>query len=350
MRHVSLRFAFALIVAACGATAASGVRLHAAEPCAIDGIDRIVAIGDVHGAFDRLTAILRTAGLVDAQLRWSGGRTHLVQTGDVVDRGPDSRKALDLLKALAPQARQAGGRVHALLGNHEVMRMLGDWRDVAPGEYAAFVNDASKQLRDRLAKGVKDDAERARLQQAPLGSLEMSAAFGPNGDYGEWLRTLDAVVRLNGVVFVHGGISPAIADRSCTDINDTVRRELGRDLDKTRAAPLESLAAREDGPFWYRGLAQEPEPTFGATVDDILARQRATAIVVGHTVVSTGRIGIRFRGKVIQIDTGMQPAYVTGGRASALDIRNGTVTAIYEDRRDALPVATWRDAAAPALQ
>src|SRR6187399_952828 len=96
--------------------------------CELDGVERIVAVGDVHGAYDRFTEILRAAGVIDQDRHWSGGRTHLVQLGDVVDRGPDSRKALDFLMSLEKEAAAAGGQVHALIGNHEVMRMLSDMR------------------------------------------------------------------------------------------------------------------------------------------------------------------------------------------------------------------------------
>lgn len=94
-----------------------------------------MAVGDVHGDYDRFVGVLRQAGVVDGKERWSGGRTHLVQTGDIPDRGPDSRQVMELLMALSPQALQAGGRVHPLVGNHEVMNVMGDLRYVAPGEY-----------------------------------------------------------------------------------------------------------------------------------------------------------------------------------------------------------------------
>ena len=82
-------------------------------------------------------------------------------------------------------------------------------------------------------------------------------------------------------------------------------------------------------------LANEPD-TFAAELDRILAKQSARAIVVAHTVTSTGRIVARFGGKVFAVDTGMQPEYVTGGRASALEIRKVVFTAVYLDRRDVL--------------
>ena len=291
----------------------------------------------MHGAYDRLVAILRAAAIVDARLRWSAGKTHLVQLGDVVDRGPDSRKALDLLQVLEKDAARAGGAVHALLGNHEIMRMLGDLRFTTPGEYAAFVTARSEEIRQRFVESAPAEEREQLLKETPLGSLEMRVAFGREGVYGKWLRTLNGVVKINGVLFVHGGISPAVAALSCDEINDTVRRELTSDLDKTRAAPLSSLAAREDGPFWYRGLAQPETPA--SQVDDLLAKQRARAIVIGHTVATGGRIAPRFDGRVFQIDTGMQPAYVPTGAASALEIARGVFTAIYEDRRDVLVTA-----------
>ena len=121
----------------------------------------------------------------------------------------------------------------------------------------------------------------------------------------------------------------------CDDINERVRAELTDDFEKTRAAPLVSLAAREDGPFWYRGLAQLAA-TDGATLDSILSAQHARAMVIAHTVTPDGRIRMRFEGRLFQTDTGMQPAYVQGGRASALEFAGGKVSAIYVDRRDQL--------------
>ena len=335
-------------IAAGGLSAPALPRVAAATPaCEIERVERIVAIGDVHGAYDRFVEILRTSGIVDARQRWAGGRAHLVQMGDVVDRGPDSRKALDLLERLQGEARRAGGAVHPLLGNHEVMRMLGDLRYVVPAEYEAFVTSRSERARDDFVNQAQPALREELLRETPLGFAEMRAAFGRKGRYGEWLRKLDTVVQINGVLFVHGGISPEIAVMSCDALNEAVRRELGEDLENTRNAPLESLSAKESGPLWYRGLAQEPD-AFASSVDEVLAKQNARAIVIGHTVTADGRIRTRFGGKVIQLDTGMQPAYVQGGRASALEIRNGVVTAIYADRRDVLltlPADTRKTAA-----
>jgi len=320
-----------------GAPPAPGVApLRAASRCEWDDIEHIVVVGDVHGAYDRYLEILKTAGIIDGDGHWSAGKTHFVQLGDVVDRGDDSRKALDFNRRLEGEAEKAGGQAHLLLGNHEVARMLGDLRLTVPGEYAAFATADSVKRRDEFLETLKFPSEAEREQaaaQLPPGLIEMRQAFGREGDYGKWLRQLPVVVKIDGIVFAHGGISPSIASMGCAAINDQVRQELTDDLDNTRAAPLESLAARVEGPLWYRGLAQEPD-SFAPRVGEILSALGARAIVIAHTVATTGRITPRFDGRVIQIDTGMQPAYVQGGRASALAIHRDEATAIYVDRRD----------------
>jgi len=315
--------------------AAAGGRAPLAAPaCQLTGVDRVVAVGDVHGAYDRYVEILRTTGLLDDRLRWTGGRTHLVQLGDVVDRGPDSLKALDLLERLEKDASRAGGAVHALLGNHEVMRIVGDVRFATAGEYEAFTTAKSADVRSEYVEGAKKAGEPVSAPPQ-LGFVEMRQAFGRNGRYGRWLRSHDAVVQIDGVVFVHGGISPAVAGLSCDAINEAVRRSLTDGLDDLRRDPTTQLVTRVDGPLWYRGLAEEPE-TFAPSVDDILSRQNARAIVIAHTVTPDRRVRARFGAKVIQIDTGMQPAYVADGRASALEISKGVMSAVYTDRREVI--------------
>src|SRR6185295_8738687 len=106
----------------------------AASPCEWTGIERVVAIGDVHGAYNRFVEILKVAGVLDAATHWAGGSTHVVQLGDILDRGDDSRKVLDLVRRLEKEAQAARGQLHLLLGNHEAARMLGDLRLTAAGE------------------------------------------------------------------------------------------------------------------------------------------------------------------------------------------------------------------------
>jgi hypothetical protein len=326
-------------------------------PCDIQTPERVVAIGDIHGAHDQFVAILRAAGLIDTRNRWSGKKAVLVQTGDVLDRGPDSRKAIDLLIKLEGEARGAGGRVYALLGNHELMRLVSDWRYVSEGELNGFKNGESADLRDRALVVFSAEAERQAkvagrpfdpaayrelfMKELPLGSLEMRFAFEAKGKYGTWVRARPAVARINGIVFLHGGISEAAATLGCEGVNAAVRKDLA-----SLPVPPEQIptlfAASETGPLWYRGLANEPEETLAPVLDTILQAVRARAIVIGHTTVP-GKITPRLGGRVIQIDTGMvNGEFYPGGVASALELHGDTATAIYLDRREPLVV--------PALQ
>jgi len=327
-------------------------------PCDIRTTERVVAIGDVHGAFDSFTAILRAAQLIDGRNRWIGGRAVLVQTGDILDRGADSRRAVDLIRRLERDAPRAGGRVVSLLGNHELMRIISDWRYVSTGEIEAFKSRDSEAFREQVFTVLNEQAaQRAKTEgrvhdavayredffkDIPLGMIEIRQAFGPQGEYGRWVRERATVARINGILFLHGGISAETAALGCEGINAAVRREMA-----SLPLPPEQIAAwmsvSEMGPLWYRGLANEPEEALSVTLPALLEQMGARAIVIGHTPVLPGRIATRLGGRVVQIDAGMlDGTFFPDGVASALELRGDMLTAIYVDRREPLP--------APALQ
>jgi hypothetical protein len=312
---------------------------------------RVVAVGDVHGAYDNFVQVLQMAGLVDDDAHWVGGTTHLVQTGDVLDRGKDAPEVLDLLMRLEKEARKAGGRVHALLGNHEVMNLLGILSYVNPEEYVFFRTPDSMrrirrlyqvelaQARDRAKAAGEDfdqDAYLKKLEnEAPLGYVERYRAFSDRGDYGRWLRDRNTIARVNGVVFLHGGLTPEVAALGCESINEKVRREITKDIDDTRKHLQKTLAAGPNGPLWFRGLARNDETTYAPSVDAVLELMDARAMVVAHTVTKTGRIQERFDGRVLLIDVGMAPVY--RGSLAALEIAaDGTRTALYPGTREVL--------------
>jgi hypothetical protein len=316
-------------------TARAGAQVQDTFPAA----ERIVAVGDVHGDFDRFVALLRQAEVIDGRNRWSGGRTHLVQTGDVPDRGPDTRKVMDLLMELEKQAARAGGRVHALIGNHEAMNVIGDLRYVVPGEYAAFRTRDSEALRARayrlLADSARrDDPEYRRQWEAerPLGWVEHRLAWEGEGSYGDWVRGHNAVVRIGPYLFLHGGIGPAYVDRSLAALNEAVRRDL------TRGAPPgpdRGITEDPEGPLWYRGLATGDETALAAHVDSVLAAYGVRHVVIGHTV-TPGAILPRFGGKVIMIDVGLAAYY--GGPPAALVVEDGRPYALHRGTRLPLPL------------
>ena len=185
------------------------------------GAESVVAIGDVHGDFDDFVAILRRTGLTDQQNHWTGGKTTFVQVGDLLDRGPKPREVMDLMMALEKEAVQAGGRVVGLLGNHEVMNIMGDLRYVTPANYASFADGNSEKRqkaayveylkwKDSHASLFAELPQPMELTEAewmarhPAGFVEQREAFGPKGEYGEWLRGHPAVAEIDGIIFLHG--------------------------------------------------------------------------------------------------------------------------------------------------
>jgi hypothetical protein len=206
---------------------------------------RIIAIGDIHGSIDGLKSILKVTGLADANGKWTGGRTQLLQTGDYTDRGEGTRAVLDLLMALEPQAKDAGGRAVVLLGNHEVMNLLGETRDVTREIFATFADANSEKKRQaawdayaKLAAQKKENGEpvptvyaqthEAWLTTHPLGFAEYKEAFAPRGKYGAWLRGKPMVTEVGGTIFMHAGIAPETAPAKLDDLNTQLRDEIRR--------------------------------------------------------------------------------------------------------------------------
>lgn len=373
------------------------VALLMAPAAATQAPSRIVAVGDVHGAFDEFTAILQNVGLIDGDRRWTGGAATLVQTGDVVDRGPRQRECLDLLMDLQRQAPRDGGTVIPLIGNHEVMNVIGDLRYLTPEMFRAFASPDAEQRRESARKDyllflsahqghghavvppADGEARQKWLDEHPPGFFEHRDAFGPDGRYGKWIRSNRAIVQVGDGIFVHGGINPALTFDSLEQLDEQVRADLPafdamwKDLVNARAiwrymtfaeavrfaaeelawqqsegpigvfpartAVLRLLAYRTwttlsgDGPLWYRGLGTEPESKLESGLEAMLKRLKASYIVAGHSVVASKDVTTRFGSRVFLIDTGML-GDVYAGRPTALEVRDGRFTA---HRVDALP-------------
>lgn len=333
-------------------------------PCQWTDVEKIVAVGDLHGDYQNFTTILQGTGIVDEMLHWKAGKTHLVQNGDIMDRGPDARKILDLLMRLEKQAEQAGGMVHVLVGNHEEMNITGvafRYSDyVTVDQFISFLPDGyrerkEKELQKKIiklqSKGDDNQLEKAisefwdSLRKDRVGQHQYLVNF--NRTYGSWLLKKNAVIKINGIIFVHGGISEKYSTWKIEEINDRLRLELA---DLRRAAetgqppniPRPQVAYREDGPLWYRELASVAEEDMREEVDRILANLGAQHIVIAHTpqIAATPESMKRFDGKVWVIDTGISRVY--GGPLSALIIENGEFTVWGEDHETGKNQATLR--------
>lgn len=315
--------------------------IHATE-AQWDDVTRIVAVGDVHGDYDNFLRVLRDAGVVNRRGNWIAGETHLVQMGDVPDRGPDTAKVIALLQKLETQAARDGGRVHALIGNHEVMNMLGDLRYVHPGEYEAMRTRDSRRLRDAYyaqdvarreaanPEFVADAAFREQWErEIPLGMIEHQLAWRAAGEIGQWILTHNAVIRINRNLFVHGGISPAVLGMDISAINDQIRHELNGGLGEEQG-----LSEKEDGPLWYRGLAVNAPELERAHVEQLLATYNVDRVIIAHTP-GQGTVVPRFDGRVLVIDAGIAAYY--GGHLASLVLEDGQALTIQRGERIEVP-------------
>ena len=360
-RLKSLFLALSLLAIATGTASAQDWR--------VDNAERIVAISDVHGAYEAMVTTLQKTNVIDDGLAWVGGKTHLVIVGDLLDRGPRSRDAMDLLMRLEGEAQAAGGFVHVLIGNHESMNMIGDMRYVSREEYQAFAADEAGEQRDRwfqaYASRQATQFENAELRERfdaefPAGYFALREAFGANGQYGKWLLGKPIIAVINKTAFVHGGLSPLVTEYGLDGINSTLQSQLVRyvkalgilmeaeiilptdssydyadivsDYMPGLNEPAEVLAAIDivqkldrfslistDGPLWYRanigcgGVIEEHR------LDASLEAIGATRVVVGHTPTPTREVLQRFDGMLIEIDTGMLNAYYRGS-GNALEV------------------------------
>lgn len=283
----------------------------------LPAVDSLYVMGDVHGEFDRMVRVLRAAGLVDAEERWSGGRAHLVLLGDLFDRGSDVTRTLWFLYGLEEEARRAGGAVHVVLGNHEIMVMTRDLR------YVSWKERSLASLRGTSYTRLFD------LRDSVLG---------------RWLASRPALLRIGDVLLAHGGLGPEYAHYSVQAFDDSLAAFVGGDVfrrwsDSTfRPAPVDSAALDrridfffgEGSVFWYRGYLAGPgggpvgagtssasdagtpgagtgrgrtsaaADSLAEVLDRVLREHDARVHVVAHTPVP--HVQERFGGRLIGVD------------------------------------------------
>jgi len=305
---------------------------------------RLISVADVHGDCDALKLILTKLGLIDASGHWAGGRTTLVQTGDLVDRGAQFEEVLKLLVQLQQEAPQSGGRVILMLGNHELMNLMGDAAYTPPEE----IEEAGGEEGWRLS-------------------------WEPAGNIGSTVRAnLQGIARVEGVLFSHAGVPPKLAQLVTREgegvdvFNSWLHRALAhsmseiaqmaatssrdrRDLDsQLKLQPQDEgamtagefldkhpgLALGDPGPFWTRSFAKGLQKQACKEVALTLKAFRVSRMVVGHTPQFSGDVGVRCSGQLILADTAISSGMVSTpgtNHPSALefDTRTGAGVAHY---------------------
>ncbi len=259
-------------------------------PTAFDEADSVYVVGDIHGEFSRLFQLLTNVGVVDAEGAWTGGSSHLVLLGDLFDRGEEVTRLLWFLYGLEREAEAAGGRVHLVLGNHEVMVMTRDLRYVSGKEYL--------------------------LAQRHL--TEYSELFHPTRSVlGRWLAHKPALIRIEDVLMAHGGMSPAYQSYSLAEYQDSLYKFIHEDefpfwndpdllvavlkrsqLDSAAFFRRDDFFFSDESVLWYRDLVYTD--TLGDFLDRVLDRFDSEIHVVGHTALKA--IEERYDGKLIAVD------------------------------------------------
>lgn len=255
----------------------------------------IIAIGDLHADLESSKKAFQVAGVLNEKGEWIQDNIIVVQTGDLTDRGADGQEVLVWIQKLEKEAKKHNSEFHVLIGNHEAMNVQGDWRYVSTEDIESF------------------------------GGLEArKKVFAPGGYWSDWILSHDAVVNIQGNIFVHGGVSIDFAQDP---------KELSFDVQSAlRTRQYLDPVLGVSGPLWYRGYWMKKEDVACYEADLVLKKMQAKRMVMGHTTQPDGKVHSRCNGKLIVIDTGISKHY--GENVAAVRIDEHGVTAIYPEHSE----------------
>lgn len=322
--------------AACKAPAAVNGKVQTHYP----RTQRVVALGDVHGDSYALSTVLWNAGLMEQDGSWAGGDAVLVQVGDVLDRGPDEAFCLSTLMRLQAEAREAGGDVIMILGNHEVMNSDLDYRYVDPLGWLGWDDESDLQLAEQMTEGMSRGGAKARkrdkgkkeaswkmlLDKAteladkvgrpavkvlpPFMQGRIKALGGREGALG----SLPVVVTVGSTVFCHAGVMPEVVAYGLQRLNDETSAYL-RGERPTKPAILDQIP--QISPIWHREFGKD-SLEFDAraleAADNAMSLLGCKRMVIGHTPQQHGINCVRTpEGREVwRVDTGMSQGIAQG--------------------------------------
>lgn len=312
----------------------------------IPKVEKIVAIGDLHGDLVATIKSLKLAGVIDKNIpndtqdinniNWIGGKTVVVQLGDQIDRVRPAKlfngmckdtdpeinqdegsdlKIIFLFNKLQKQAAKCGGACISIIGNHELMNVDGDFRYVSPREFREFGNffKARKSLINN---------------NVPFGYKQRKEAFAPGGPVAKNLGQLRySIFQVGSWIFVHGGISPNTASKyTINEINTSIKKWLYGNMDKNISDAIDDLYHNdddEDSPFWCRLYSDledydiEIEKQFIKTIDILNKKNnrnnnnKIRGMVCGHSPQYMYDKGINSacNNSLWRVDVGMSRAF-----------------------------------------
>ncbi len=249
----------------------------------------MVVLSDIEGNFDALRKLLQATKVTDENFNWTFGDGKLVLIGDFFDRGLHVTEVLWFIYYLEEKAKAAGGYVHFVLGNHEIMNLSGDLRYV----------------------------QQKYLDNAKLLNEKYVTLYDENSELGRWLRTKNIFEKIGDVMFMHGGISAYVSRMglSITGINKLARPYYGDSTFKAGHQKSDIILS-DWGPFWYRGYYVKNDPVIPLQIDSTLSQFGANHIVTGHTIVSD-TISVWYNGRLLNTDV-----HHAEGKSEALVIEN----------------------------
>jgi hypothetical protein len=239
-------------------------------------VDSISVLSDVHGEYEFYITLLKSSRIIDNDLNWIYGKGHLVVLGDVFDRGDKVTEVLWHLFGLEKQAAKAGGMVHMVLGNHEIMVLSSDLK---------YTNE----------KYIRVDE---------ICNVSYPELYSESSVLGSWLRSKPIMITINDIIFVHGGLSIDIVQRNLKieQINRIFSDKIiGKDRKTVKKDQELKFLTESNGPIWYRGYFNDSKFS-ESRVDSILSFYGVKHIVVGHTECDI--INSLFDTKILGIDTG----------------------------------------------
>jgi len=273
---------------------------------------RVVVIGDIHADIGAARSAFQLAGAIDVNDNWIGGNLIVVQLGDVIGRSFEERESLDFILAVKESADRAGGKLHVLIGNHEVFGAERELQWVSEAAYAAFEDVPGLDLDD------------PRLVDLPVSQRARSAALAPGGYYAVKIAEFPAVLRLGNTIYAHGGVTPYWAEYGIDQINEEVSRWFAGETDQPESALGRDRGNFDDNVMMSRHFSGNVGPEECAMLDESLTILGAKRMIVAHTVQES--ITSNCNEKVWAIDVGMSRYY--GGKIEVLEIVNDEVVAV----------------------